>query len=290
MADYLLTQLTGFSPEALDPIRELERICRETDGTDLRIGLDNLTADSSDRVYLYQTEGRLIGYFSWYSVDGIEANISAMVHPQRRRQGIFRALLEAAAKDMRKQGIQACRFKVPADSDAGQHTMEHLGTKFDKSQYAMEFQALHREELRNPNLVIRPETLEDFGFMVRCSTQAFGDSEEWTLRYFGNTREPHRHAYIGFDGAERVGMIRVKLLGSDTAVIHDFCVSPDIQGRGYGRDILMQTVRLLLSEGRTRIRLSVITENRSALELYRRIGFGIVSKSDYYICNLEAWR
>lgn len=290
MSDDLLIKLTDFSPEVLEPIQELERICRETDGTNLHVGLDNLTGDSSDRVYLYQTEGRLTGYFSWYSVDGIEANINAMVHPQRRSQGIFRAMLEAAAKDMREQGIYACRFKVPADSGAGQHTMEHLGAKFDKSQYAMEFLALPSEQLRNPNLVIRPETLEDFGFMVRCSSQAFGDSEEWTLRYFGNTREPNRHAYIGFDGAVRVGMIRVKLLGSDTAVIHDFCVSPACQGRGYGRDMLIQTVRLLLSEGRTRIRLSVITENRNALELYRRSGFEIVSKSDYYVCHLKTWQ
>ncbi|MGG1614857.1 GNAT family N-acetyltransferase [Paenibacillus sp. FSL K6-2441] len=140
-----------------------------------------------------QTEGRLTGYFSWYSADGVEAIINAMVHPQQRRQGIFRTLLEAAATDMREQGIQACRFKVPADSDAGQHTMEHLGAQFDKSQYAMEFLALPSDEIRNPNLALRPETLKDFGFMVRCSTHAFGDSEEWTLRYFGNTREIATH-------------------------------------------------------------------------------------------------
>ncbi|MBW4839450.1 MAG: GNAT family N-acetyltransferase, partial [Paenibacillaceae bacterium] len=67
--------------------------------------------------------------------------------------------------------------------------------------------------------------------------------------------------------------------------IHDFCVLPSHQGRGYGREMLAQTVRLLLAQGRSRIRLSVAADNRSALELYRKTGFAMVSESSYYVCK-----
>lgn len=284
-----IVKLTEFTPEWLEPIRRLEQICRQSDGSKLKIGLEHLTKESGDHAYLYQVEGRFAGCFIWYSADGVEANLSAMVHPEWRRQGVFRRLFEAAAAEMSEQGIQTCRFKVPADSELGLRCVEHLGAQYDGTQFAMELAALPEGLASDeaPTTTLRPEELEDFGFMVRCLSQAFGDEEEWTLRYLGHTREPSRHNYIGWHGEERVGLIRVNLLGSDTAVIHDFCVLPSHQGRGYGREMLAQIVQLLLAQSCTCIRLSVAADNRGALELYRRTGFEIVTESRYYTCNLK---
>lgn len=284
MAYLTIEKLSDFASYSLDPIRSLEQLCRQADGSKLNVGLDHLRQESGDQAFLCLVEGSLVGFLSWYTADGGEANVNAMVHPEWRRRGVFRRLLEAAAGEMGEQGIQARRFKVPADSAPGLRCAEHLGARFDGSQFAMELTALQEGGAPEPsNLTLRPEELEDFGFMVRCMSQAFGDTEEWTLQYLGHTREPSRRNYIGFHGEERIGLIRVNLLGSETAVIHDFCVLPTCQGRGYGREILARTVRLLLAQGRTRIRLSVAAENRSALELYRKAGFALVSESRYYI-------
>ncbi|WP_178024136.1 N-acetyltransferase [uncultured Paenibacillus sp.] len=282
-----IVKLSDISPELLVAIRTLEQICRQADGSKLQMGLDNLTKDSGDHAYLYQIGGSIAGCLIWYTADGVEANLNAMVHPERRRQGVFRRLLEAAAAEMGGQGIQTCRFKVPADSEPGLHCAERLGARLAGSQFAMELAAFREGAAGHPDLKLRPEELEDFGFMVRCMSQAFGDDEGWTLRYLGHTREPGRHNYIGCYGEERIGLIRVNLLGGDAAVIHDFCVLPSRQGRGYGREMLAQTVRLLLAQGHTRIRLSVAAENRSALELYSKTGFSIVSESRYYVCKLK---
>ncbi|MGP0587147.1 GNAT family N-acetyltransferase [Paenibacillus timonensis] len=285
MSSQFVVKLSEVSPESLEPIRRLEQICRQADGSKLNIGLDNLSKESSDHAYLYQVEGSLRGYLGWYTADGVEANLIAMVHPEWRRQGIFRRLLETASTEMDAQGIQTYRFKVPADSASGLRCVEHLATRFDGSQFAMELTSLQEGSAGHADLTLRPEELEDFGFMVRCLSQAFGDTEEWTLQYLGHTREPSRHNYIGRYGEERIGLIRVNLLGSETAVIHDFCVLPSQQGRGYGGEMLAQTVRLLLAQDRTRILLSVAADNRSALELYRKTGFAMVSESRYYVCK-----
>lgn len=287
MSTHQIVKLTEFSSESLEPIRELEQICRQADSSKLHIGLDNLTKESGDRAYLYQAAGHLAGCLIWYTADGVEANLNVMVHPEWRRQGIFQRLFVAAEAEMSEQGIQTCRFKVPADSEPGLRCVGHLGAWLDGSQFAMELTAFPEGTAGHPDLRLRPEELEDFGFMVRCMSQAFGDDEEWTLRYLGHTREPGRHNYIGCHGEERIGLIRVNLLGSDAAVIHDFCVLPSHQGHGYGSEMLAKTVRLLLALGRMRIRLSVAAENRGALELYSKTGFAIVSESRYYVCKLK---
>ncbi|MBU5443658.1 N-acetyltransferase [Paenibacillus sp. MSJ-34] len=70
------------------------------------------------------------------------------------------------------------------------------------------------------------------------------------------------------------------------AIIHDFCILPSRQGKGLGRDVLAQTVSLLLEEGFAQIRLSVVTVNDRALHLYRNVGFEVRSEFQYYIGDL----
>ncbi|GIP12694.1 hypothetical protein J1TS5_48640 [Paenibacillus macerans] len=70
-------------------------------------------------------------------------------------------------------------------------------------------------------------------------------------------------------------------------MIHDFCVLPACQGKGFGREILSQTVRLLLGKKLPRIRLSVITQNQNALSLYQKAGFAITAEFHYYVSSLN---
>ncbi|WP_371264725.1 GNAT family N-acetyltransferase [Paenibacillus sp. CF384] len=123
--------------------------------------------------------------------------------------------------------------------------------------------------------------------MVTCSSLAFGDSETWTRNYFARTMEPERVTYIALDSLSPVGMVRVNCLNQDTAVIHDLCVLPSHQGRGYGREILAGVVKLLLEQKFSTIRLGVVTENRPALNLYHSVGFEITAESSYYVISIQ---
>lgn len=105
-------------------------------------------------------------------------------------------------------------------------------------------------------------------------------------KYLSQTKEPTRVTYIAADSLTPVGMIRVNYLHSKIAVIHDFCVHPVFQGRGYGREILAQIVKLLLNQEHSQIRLSVVTQNRRALNLYQSIGFDVTVESLYYVIPL----
>lgn len=135
-------------------------------------------------------------------------------------------------------------------------------------------------------LILLPAAPEDFEFMVSCSSQAFGEPEDDTRKYFTQTDEPERITYIAWTGSERIGLIRVNYINEDTAFIHNFCILPSHQGKGAGEKVLRQTVGILSQKPYPVIRLSVVTGNVRALNLYLRAGFKINSEYKYYSGSL----
>lgn len=287
MQEYHIIKMNDFSHDQINQIRMLEQLCKIHDQSSLRVGVESLKEIDGDAAFLCQIEDQLIGFLSWYSSDGTEANINSMVHPEFRRSGVFRRLLKRAAADMQMQGIHTCRFRIPSNSESGLNCIRHFGASFSTSEFSMTFKRDEDTRLCFADVILRLAEEQDFEFMIKCSSQAFGDSESWTREYFSHTREPSRITYIAMNSLTPVGMIRVNCLQMNTAVIHDFCVLPAFQGKGIGREILTRLVKLLRSQGYSQIRLSVVTQNKSALSLYQSIGFDISAESLYYVIPMN---
>lgn len=281
-------QMKDFSEGMLEQIRELEQCCKAFDASGLRVGIESLREEDGDFALLCFHENVLVGFLSWYTPDGMEASVNGMVHPDFRRQGIFSRLLREAAAGMSLKSIQTCRFKVPADSGPGLAYIHKLGARFQEAEFSM---LLGPDEVPvyNPESTSRlPMKLAlegDLDFIVPCYAVAFGDSEAWVKEYFAHTNERNRETYVVMDAGVPIGIIRVKQLDRQTAFIHDFCVRPDVQGKGYGRRILAQTVQLLRDRECGIIRLGVVTENDRALKLYQSVGFSVSSEFHYYVMD-----
>lgn len=283
MPTYTISKMTDFSDQQIDQIRLLEQICALSDASDLRVGVESLKAIHGDEAFLCYNQDQLIGFLSWYTSDRIEANINAMVHPEFRRNGIFRNLLNHAVTDMHLVNIQHCLFRVPSNSQSGIDCIEHIDANFSHSQFSMTFNSIQDRMPCYNHLTIRVANKKDTAFLVYCFAQAFEDSESWTKEYLESTsQEPSRLTYLALHQSNPVGMIRVNTIQAHTAVIHDFCVLPTEQGKGYGRDILAQLITLLQDQQYTQIRLSVVTANRHALRLYTSVGFEISAEFHYY--------
>ncbi|SEU10960.1 GNAT family N-acetyltransferase [Paenibacillus sp. NFR01] len=277
---YQFFNMTDFSPARIEELRLLEQQCKMFDHSSLRIGIDSIKEDG-DRAVLCYDDIRLAGCLSWYTSDGVTADINVMVHPGYRRQGIFRGLLELAQTGMRD--IREFRFRVPADSAPGMDVMRHLGGRLTTSQFTM---ILEQRTVSTPGgsgLFLRPRNEEDYEFMIRCLSQAFGDSESWTRNYVARSSEAGRSVFIAVEGSRPVGLVGVNELNPQTAVIYDLCVLPADQGRGLGRQMLSSLVRLLQPRGYTELRLSVVTGNKHALNLYRSAGFAVSAEFHYFL-------
>ncbi len=283
MPTYTISKMTDFSDQQIDQIRLLEKRCASSDASNLRVGIESLKEVHGDEAFLCYNEDQLIGFLSWYTSDRIEANINAMVHPDFRRNGIFRSLLNNALADMHHIDIQHCLFRIPSNSQSGIDCIQHIDADLSHSQFSMTFNSIQDNIACYNHLHLKVAEKKDIAFLVYCFVQAFGDSESWTKEYLENTsKEPTRLTYLALDKSHPVGMIRVNTVQANTAVIHDFCVLPTVQGNGYGRNILAQLITLLQDQQYTEIRLSVVTANRQALSLYQSVGFKISAEFYYY--------
>lgn len=77
-----------------------------------------------------------------------------------------------------------------------------------------------------------------------------------------------------------VGIVECRLIASAMAGyeghrgwINYLAVAPEMQGKGYGRQIMAHAEQLLLSRGCPKINLQIRSTNRGIVEFYRRLGF-----------------
>lgn len=278
--------MTYHSKQQAADIKALEQQCSQADSIQLSSDLEHLVKEDGDHALLCYREDQLIGLLSWFAAGGNEAQINAMVHPDYRREGVFRGLVTRAGQDIAPLGIHKLSYKIPGGSETGHRTASALGARFSRSEYAMSYDSLTTLQPVPEDLHLLPATLADWEFIISCSSQAFGESEEETREYFTETDEPERVTYIAWAEGRAMGLIRVNYINEDTAFIHNFCILPSCQGKGVGGKVLRQTLGLLLQKPYPVIRLSVVTENVRALNLYIRAGFKINSEYRYYSGSL----
>jgi ribosomal protein S18 acetylase RimI-like enzyme len=90
-----------------------------------------------------------------------------------------------------------------------------------------------------------------------------------------------------FDGAELVGLCRTTAPAADgVGRIPMIARDPSRRGARLGDVLLVEAKRVLAAAGATRFELEVATQNRSALDLYERHGFEVVSKETTWSCDL----
>ncbi|MDT9722176.1 GNAT family N-acetyltransferase [Paenibacillus sp. ClWae2A] len=282
MSNYQVVPMVYNSKEQIEAIILLEQQCKQLDSVHLKADLDHISKKDGDHALLCYRHGDLVGLLSWYPSDGVTGNINAIVHPDFRRQGVFSSLLKRAILDMKPQGINQLSYRVPQGLSPGLLTAQSLGAIYDRAEYSMQLVNEVLSVVEPPELTLSVAETEDMEFMVTCSSQAFGDSEDWTREYFMQTNEPSRVTYIVWQNQLPVGLVRVNSINETTAFIHNFCILPAYQGQKLGRTALSILVDLLRKESYTDIRLSVVTENKRALNLYRSVGFEVNSEYHYF--------
>jgi ribosomal protein S18 acetylase RimI-like enzyme len=80
---------------------------------------------------------------------------------------------------------------------------------------------------------------------------------------------------VAFDGKSGwvAGMVLASFVGPRTGHITQLCVTPQAQGYGLGRVLLVRAMEALRRHGAERVSLTVTAENEPALQLYLQTGF-----------------
>ncbi|WP_129628775.1 GNAT family N-acetyltransferase [Candidatus Oscillochloris fontis] len=251
-------------------LTDLVARCNQAENLDLPISAD---LGSAARLLVADLDGELVG-LATISL-GREAEICLCVDPRRRRRGIGRALAVASAMRAIAEGCSEPVFVVDLAADSGCIFVVQLGARFSLAEHRMDLDLSLIPPAPTPihGLCIRPVRFDDAPAMSQILTLAFDDPPE-LVGHFVTERLAsrfHRFLLAEFDG-QPVGTLR--LIQEDGWVyITTFGVTPQYQGRGIGRQMLLSVITMLRHEGQRAIRIEVETHNSAALSLYESCGF-----------------
>jgi ribosomal protein S18 acetylase RimI-like enzyme len=257
----------------------LKAACDAHDGIDQPLHLED-----DCPIWLHHVEGTLAGVATLQIGEPIEACL--LVHPDRRRQGIGRALLEAAKAECRRRG-EGLLLTVEERSESGRRFAEAVGARYRSSEYTLELAELPEERDWPERVELREAGLADAAEFVRVGAAAFAELETFDreTRVRRGMRAGRHRYYLGELDGRPMATIRVSL-GLGPVYVTSFGVLPELQGRGYGRQILTRVVRALAAEGHRPIRIEVATHNPGALGLYRSCGFRELASYAYHEVEL----
>jgi ribosomal protein S18 acetylase RimI-like enzyme len=141
------------------------------------------------------------------------------------------------------------------------------------------------EAMSRDHITMRPATDKDTGFARDVHHRAYHDTVvaqfgEWDGdkqdRFFESDWSNPGFEIIDYDG-QPCGYTRIESLPEEIKA-HELVLLPDFQGRGIGTSFLRELQARATEQG-VPVRLGVLQANRAA-ELYARLGFKVVGKTD----------
>ncbi|MGC5325246.1 GNAT family N-acetyltransferase [Brevibacillus sp. SYSU BS000544] len=278
----------GLSELELAEIFQLADQCDTYENIQLKLNRDMLRSRSTNETndFLFYHDDQLVGFLGIYIFRSTEAECCGMVHPDFRRKGIFTVLVKEALEECTNRQIPKVLFISHNRSQAGKAFCQSIGATYSFSEYWMDWKEGSRNVAYRDDISLVTASLEDVDTLVALDVSGFNleekDAREYVLYNFG--KKSDTTTLIAILDNQPIGKINV-LVENNKAFIYGFSVAPDLRGRGYGRQILNQTIDRLLQKQIQEIALDVAAENKNALALYQSCGFHETGANEYYVIN-----
>jgi len=270
--------------EQLFKLFELQEICRSFDNTKSSIGLaQELNFNKSMNSFFLCCEGEtLVGFLSVFAPIKDEAEVSALVHPEYRRGGIFTKLLKRAAQELDKFGISEIYFVHDKLSGAGKAVVDKLGIEPDHSEYLLRYDKETGSQKTDVEIKLEEPGMLDLEDITALSIDVFGGNEEEWARLHSKCLKSRKIMCFTADceGA-KIGICSVNKT-EQGLFLFGFGILPEKRRKGYGRAFLYDVVKILIREFDDDILLEVDSKNKGAYMLYTKSGFDKAVQFDYY--------
>lgn len=242
----------------------------------------------TDDLFLYYRADQLVGCLLLDRYHSNMKEVTGLVHPDFRRQGIFRELLAAARGECVSRGITRLLFVCETTSTSGQAFLQAIGAGREFAEHRMLLQAFQPRFQYDDHLVFREALREDRDELAVVLAADFDDDREKALQHVLRAFErPNQRFYLATYGGgevscgEPVGTVRCEEMPQEIG-IYGFFVRPPYRGRGHGRQIMEETIATIRETSQKMIMLEVDANNFTAFNLYRSLGFAVDRTYEYY--------
>lgn len=272
------------SSDEVTQIEQLADICNHHDGIELKLNWDMLRSRTGqeNNDFLYYMEGQLVGFLALYIPNAREVEVSGMVHPSFRRRGVFRKLDEQMREELERRGIEQVIFSINHVAASGQAFAKAVGARYSFSEYRMVLGEVPSYTKQHEGLNRKFVEADDADFYVECMNNCFGLPEEEARQSFiQSMMSINRQLYTVHLNQIPIGTICAAIGGSGVT-LHELGIMPEYRGRGYGRQVLAETVYKLLGDEYPNIEFQMRCHNHQSRELYEACGFEVAAAFDYY--------
>lgn len=290
-----LVRKQALSREEIGEVEQVAQACNDYEQLDMRVDWLDIRPEFFGNMhdYLYYEGGKLAGYLFLKRNGTSQKEVTVMVHPEYRRRGIATHLLNAAIDECRLQQTRKLILICEDGSQSGRAFLATTRASHDFSEYKMKLDEFHESYSFDDRLAVQEADMSDLDALVTIVAEGWQrHPDEVRESVAFNLREPTCRVYIARFGGnelscgEPVGALRVYEFPREMG-IYGFIVRPDYRGRGYGRQILEETIRFTRERSPKPIILEVDTENTTAINLYRSCGFETVRTYGYYGIDLR---
>ena len=276
----MMIQNNQLDQEQLHQLNQLVASCKAIDGGTPVIYwhlLNQARATSSN--CLYYVDAELVGFLSLYFFYEDACEISLLVHPADRRQGIATQLFEQSKPLLIAQSIQRVIFST-APSFVNLWNLSYLETEYHMERLGPEPAPIQII----PGLDINLATMNDVTALAQIDSACFSNSETNTPRHFIELLSNPDYCLLmaRFQG-KSIGKAHLRRQGEDMMVLSDIAILPEFQKQGYGSQLIAQSINYALKQNKSKIILDVSDNNPSnAQNLYLRYGFKVIAQYDYW--------
>ncbi|MBN2879944.1 MAG: GNAT family N-acetyltransferase [Clostridia bacterium] len=283
MNNTTILSLNILGEKEIKEVKALESICRAHDNIHLKLELDfkneaaELLSKNPENIneFLCYADDSLIGYASILSFNPKEAEVTGMVHPDFRRQGIFTELFAEVEKECRRREFESVLLLADRRAASGKEFILKSGAKYKTSEYQMKNESL-QQDAGNMEISLKPACRDDLPEVRRQDKMYFGSGE-----LFEDEISENFVTYVIWREGAIIGKIKVDYT-EDMPYIGGFGILPEHRGKGYGRQALSMALGIIKQRGYTKAQLEVECANERALNLYISCGFIETSVMDYY--------
>lgn len=284
-------------------ITDLQSRSMQNDGNALKLELDYKLNDALNTTeaagipdaneFMYFDGSELIGYIGICGFGGgsMPLEITGMVDPEYRRQGIFSKLHEQVANECRRRNAGGVLLLCDQKSFAGRQFLEKIGAIYKYSEFEMYLRDVHEEmagELPR-KIELRKASNKDAGEVARQNAIYFEDRAEQEGKDVPDgillmPQEEEKRGmtiYLAEEAGKIIGKVHLQI-SNGTGAIYGLGVLPEYRREGLGRAILLKAIETLQTADVEQIMLQVAADNAKALHLYTSCGFEETSVMDYY--------
>ena len=262
-------------------INDLKNICFVHDNTSLKIEIDYKLSNSgknSDKTnsineFMLYDDNKLIGYAGICDFGGEEIEVNGMVHPDYRRKRIFTRLFSLVKDEFKRRENKAMLLLSDNNSVGGIEFIKNITDDFSHSEYDMNLDMDASQNVSFNNLIFRKAVIADIDKIKEANFEFFSDNDIKEISS-GIT-------YLLEADNILIGKVRLEII-DNIGGIYGLEELPDYRGKGYGRELLILSIKKLKESNVKIINLQVETNNKNALNLYKSCGFKENYTMDYY--------